>query len=285
MTHTERMTDEYPGERSYRGPLRALVLDWAGTTVDYGSRAPAAAFVETFAQHGVKISIEEAREPMGLAKRDHICAITEMPRVASKWRAAHGGPCTGEDIDELYAAFLPRQLGCIERYSDVIPGVPETIERCRQRGLAIGSSTGYTAEIMEVVMARARTQGFSPDAMLCASDIAEGRPAPWLIFENARRLGVYPMAAIAKVDDTAPGIEAGIHAGTWTIGIARTGNGVGLSEAELKGRSAAERTELIEKARGRLRQARAHYVVDSFEEILPVLDEIDERLWAGEMPL
>lgn len=277
--------DEYPGERSYRGPLKALVLDWAGTTVDYGSRAPAAAFVETFAQHGVEISIEEAREPMGRAKRDHIRAITEMPRVTSRWRAAHAGPCTDEDIDALYADFLPRQLRCIEQYSDVIPGVPETIERCRERGLKIGSSTGYTAEIMEVVVARARSQGFSPDAILCASDIAEGRPAPWLIFENARRLGVYPMAAIAKVDDTVAGIEAGLNAGTWTIGVARTGNGVGLSEAELKGRSAAERTELIEKARGRLRRAGSHYVVDSVSEILPVLDAIDERLAAGHAPL
>ena len=277
--------DEYPGERSYRGPLKALVLDWAGTTVDYGSRAPAAAFVETFAQHGVEISIEEAREPMGRAKRDHIRAITEMPRVTSRWRAAHAGPCTDEDIDALYADFLPRQLRCIEQYSDVIPGVSEAIGRCRKRGLKIGSSTGYTAEIMEVVVARARSQGFSPDAILCASDIAEGRPAPWLIFENARRLGVYPMAAIAKVDDTVAGIEAGINAGTWTIGVARTGNGVGLSEAELMGRSAAERTELIENARGRLRRAGSHYVVDSVSEILPVLDAIDERLAAGHAPL
>ena len=279
------MTDQYPGSRSYRGPLRALVLDWAGNTVDYGSRAPAAAFTETFAQHGVVISIEEAREPMGRAKRDHIRAITEMPRVASRWRDAHGGPCTNQDIDALYADFLPRQLHCIEQYSDVIPGVPEIIQRCRERGLEIGSSTGYTAEIMEVVMARARAQGFSPDAMLCASDIAEGRPAPWLIFENARRLGVYPMAAIAKVDDTVAGIEAGINAGTWTIGVARTGNGVGLSEAELNDRSAAERTELVEKARGRLHRAGSHYVVDSVSEILPVLDAIDERLAAGHAPL
>jgi phosphonoacetaldehyde hydrolase len=222
---------------------------------------------------------------MGREKRDHIRAITEMPRVASAWRAVHGGPCTDKDIDELYADFLPRQLRCIGHYSDVIPGVSETIERCRKRGLKIGSSTGYTREIMEVVMARARKQGFSPDAMLCASDIAEGRPAPWLIFENARRLGVYPMAAIATLDDTVAGIEAGLNAGTWTIGVAKTGNEVGLSEAELNARSAAERTELIEKARGRLRQARPHHVVDSVSEILPVLDEINERLAAGHTPL
>jgi phosphonoacetaldehyde hydrolase len=279
------MMDEYSGERSYRGPLKALILDWAGTVVDYGSRAPAVAFVEVFAQRGVGISMEEAREPMGRAKRDHIRAITEMPRVASRWRAVHGRPCTEEDIDELYADFLPRQLRCIGEYSDLIPGVSETIEACRQRGLRIGSSTGYTAEIMEVVMDRARTQGFWPEAMVCASDIAEGRPAPWLIFENARRLGVYPMAAIAKVDDTVAGIEAGLNAGTWTIGVAKTGNGVGLSEAELERRSAAERGQLIENARLRLRRARSHYVVDSVSDILPVLDEIDRRLAAGQTPL
>jgi phosphonoacetaldehyde hydrolase len=277
--------DEYSGERSYRGPLKALVLDWAGTTVDYGCRAPAVAFVEVFAERGVEISVQEAREPMGRAKRDHIREITEMPRVASEWRAVHGGACTEKDIDELYADFLPRQLRCIGEYSDLIPGVAETIAKCRARGLEIGSSTGYTTELIEVVMARALEQGFAPDAMLCASDIAEGRPAPWLIFENARRLGVYPMAAIAKIDDTVAGIEAGLNAGTWTIGVAKTGNEVGLSEAELDGRSAAERTQLIERARGRLRQARAHYVVDSVPEILPVLDEIDRRLAAGDTPL
>jgi phosphonoacetaldehyde hydrolase len=279
------MMDEFTGQRSYRGPLKALVLDWAGTCVDYGSRAPAAVFVEVFGHRGVEITVGEAREPMGRAKHAHIRAIGEMPRVAAEWKAVHGRPFESKDIDELYADFLPRQLRCIGRYSDVIPGVAETIDACRRRGLKIGSSTGYTTEIMEVVMARAREQGFAPDAMLCASDIADGRPAPWLIFENARRLGVYPMAAIVKIDDTVAGIEAGLNAGTWTIGVAKTGNGVGLSECELANRPEAERTALIDDARGLLREARAHYVVDGVAEILPVLDDIEKRLATGETPL
>jgi phosphonoacetaldehyde hydrolase len=277
--------DEYARRRAYRGPLKALVLDWSGTTVDYGSRAPAVVFVEVFAERGVEITIQEAREPMGRAKRDHIRAIAEMPSVMSKWQEVHGRPCTENDMDELYADFLPRQLRCIERYSEVIPGVVETIEACRERGLRIGSSTGYTAEIMEVVVARARKQGFEADVMLCASDGFEGRPAPWLIFENARRLGIFPMAAIAKIDDTVAGIEAGLNAGTWTIGVAKTGNEVGLSEAELNDLPAADRTALIEHASARLRQAGAHYVVGGVRDILPVLGEIDERLAAGQTPL
>jgi phosphonoacetaldehyde hydrolase len=253
--------------------------------VDYGSRAPAVVFVEVFSQHGVEITIDEAREPMGHAKRVHIQAITEMPRVASAWRQVHGRACAEQDIDRLYADFLPRQLECIERYSEVIPGVPEVIDECRRRGLKIGSSTGYTEEIVSVVMVQAERQGLAPDAMVCASDIAEGRPAPWLIFENARRLGVYPMAAIAKVDDTAAGIEAGLNAGTWTIAVARTGNAVGLSEVELNERSAEETRALVERARRQLSEARPHYVIDGVPDILPVLDEINARLAAGETPL
>ena len=47
----------------------AVIFDWAGTVVDFGSRAPAGAFVEVFRRHGVAISIAEARGPMGSEKR------------------------------------------------------------------------------------------------------------------------------------------------------------------------------------------------------------------------
>jgi phosphonoacetaldehyde hydrolase len=93
------------------------------------------------------------------------------------------------------------------------------------------------------------------------------------------------MAAIVKIDDTIAGIEAGLNAGTWTIGVARTGNEVGLTEEELNARPPAEREALIERARARLHHARAHYVVDGVSDILPVLDEIDQRLAGGETPL
>jgi hypothetical protein len=44
--------DAFRYERRYRGPLRAVVLDGAGTIADYGSRAPAMVFVEVFRREG-----------------------------------------------------------------------------------------------------------------------------------------------------------------------------------------------------------------------------------------
>ncbi len=62
--------------------IRAVVFDWAGTIVDFGSLAPMGAFVRLFENHGVVISIETARLPMGLPKLAHIQALGEIPEVA-----------------------------------------------------------------------------------------------------------------------------------------------------------------------------------------------------------
>jgi phosphonoacetaldehyde hydrolase len=87
--------------------LKAVVFDWAGTTIDYGSRAPMGAFVEVFAQFKVEISIPEARRPMGLPKRDHIKALVSDQNIAARWQRAHGQAPTDRDVDRVYAVFVP----------------------------------------------------------------------------------------------------------------------------------------------------------------------------------
>ena len=51
--------------------IDAVIFDWAGTIVDFGSFAPTQVLVDAFAAAGVAITLDEARGPMGLAKRDH----------------------------------------------------------------------------------------------------------------------------------------------------------------------------------------------------------------------
>ena len=63
--------------------VKAVILDWAGTTVDFGCQAPVRVLREIFDAARVSITSEEARENMGLAKRDHIWTILSNPRVAA----------------------------------------------------------------------------------------------------------------------------------------------------------------------------------------------------------
>ena len=50
----------YSYRRTYRGPIQAALLDWAGTTMDFGCMAPAVVFVKVFERAGVPISMRRA---------------------------------------------------------------------------------------------------------------------------------------------------------------------------------------------------------------------------------
>ena len=270
-----------PAPAPAAAPIRAVVLDWAGTIVDFGSCAPVAAFSEAFAMHGAPVTLEQARGPMGKAKREHIAAIGAMPEVAGAWRARHGRAFEERDIDAIYATFLPIQEASVERFSEPIEGAVEAVAALRARGIGIGSSTGYTRPIMERVMRVAAAKGLRVDEMQCATDDPKGRPFPWMIFENMRRLGVHPPGAVVTVDDTTVGIEAGVNAGTWTVGVAATGNLVGLDAAAFGALAAAERAECTARARARLVGAGAHVVVDGVWDLPRAVDLIEGEIARG----
>ena len=270
-------------QSAYR--IQAVVFDWAGTTIDYGSRAPAIVFQQVFRERGIKITVDQARGPMGMAKRAHIASIAALPEISQEWTAQHGSPPTDADIDAMYDEFLPLQKSVLKEHCQLIPGVTETIEHCRSRGLRIGSSTGYTRELMEVVSAAAKERGYEPDCVLCAEDAPAGRPAPYLLFESAIRLGVFPMWSFIKVDDTTVGIEAGINAGCWTVGVTLSGNLTGLSEAEVADLTASEKQQYCDRAEEKLRAAGAHYVMESVADFPQVLEQIVQRAANGERPV
>ena len=271
-------------ERPYRGPLKAIIFDWAGTISDYGSRAPAVVFVELFRRHGVPITIAQARGPMGLHKRDHIAAILAMPAVAAMWREQHGRESNEDDVSEMYKEQTVLQLACLRDYSALIPGALETISACRQRRLKIGSTTGYNRAMLDVLLQEAKDRGLSPDCAICVDDVPAGRPHPYMALRAAIELQVYPMESIVKVGDTVPDIDEGRNAGMWTIGVTKTGNELGLSDAEIAALSAAELSRRLERASRTLSEAGAHYVVESVGDVPPVLNEIDARLAGGERP-
>jgi phosphonoacetaldehyde hydrolase len=275
---------EFHYQRSYRGPLKGVIFDWAGTTIDYGCLAPAGVFIDVFRRRDVPISTDEAREPMGAHKRVHIRMVTEMPAVAKRWREIHGKPCTEEDIEAMYQDFLPRQLECLTKYCDLIPGTLETIAAIRERGLKVGSTTGYTSEIMQVLAPEAKRRGYEPDSTICASDVPAGRPEPWMCFANAQMLRIWPMEACVKVGDTLSDIDEGLNAGMWTVGLVRTGNEMGLSEDDLNRLPADEYCRRRNRACERMNRAGAHYVVDGISDVIPILNDIERRLANGEHP-
>ena len=265
--------------------VRGVAFDISGTVLDYGSCGPSEAFVALFARHGVAISAAEARGPMGAAKRDHIAAILKVPAVAARWAATHGGsPPSEAEIDAMHDQFTPLLLELLPNFCGVIPGVLGVVTALRARGVAVWNTTGFHSSQMPPVIAGAAAGGYVPDGWLTPDVVGGGRPAPWMLFEAARRANVYPMSAWVKVGDTPLDVAEGRAAGCWVVALTRCGNEVGLSEGELAGLPKGEADALVAAARSKLAACGPHYIIESVAGLLPVLDDITARMARGEKP-
>ena len=264
--------------------LGAVVFDWAGTTQDHGSLAPVGAFVQAFGEFGVSISMAQAAGPMGIYKLDHIRAIASYPAVAKEWRRVHGAAASEEDMLAVYRAMVPIQEAVLPRFCDLIAGTVEVMSEVRARGYKIGSTTGYPRSVGEIAAREAARRGYEPDVMVCADEVPAGRPEPWMLLRSMESLRVFPPRAVVKVGDTRADIDEGLNAGTWTVGVTRTGTYVGLSEGELAALTADDRAGRIRAAGEILRNQGAHYLIESIAELPPVLDDIEIRLALGERP-
>jgi len=268
----------------FRGPLKLAVLDLAGTVVDFGSRAPAGAFVELFAREGIRVSEVDVRGPMGMHKRDHIAAICALPAVAAQWQAKRGGAVGDNDIQALYEAFIPMQIEVLPDYTDPVPGAAEAIGALRARGLRIGFTTGYSRDMMNIVLNAAARYGVIADTAVCGTDVPTGRPAPWMALECARRTGIYPPVACIKFGDTIVDVEAGRNAGMWSIGAAISGNMTGLSLADWEALPKNERQGFRAKAKRAMHAVGAHAVIDSVRDLPAIVDRINTIMQKGGGP-
>ncbi|AEE67528.1 MULTISPECIES: phosphonoacetaldehyde hydrolase [Bordetella] len=264
--------------------LEALVFDWAGTLVDFGSFAPTKVFVDAFARFGVQISLEQARGPMGMGKWDHIRALCNDAAIARQYQEQFGRLPTDEDVTAIYERFLPMQLEKVAEYSQPIPGAIELLHGLRQRGLKLGSCSGYPAAVMQRVLERAEREGLALDYVVASDDVPRSRPAPAMALRNVVELGIADVAGCVKVDDTAPGVEEGRRAGMWTVGLLLSGNAAGLSLEQFLSLDEAGREAARDRARAELQAGAPHYLIDTVADLPPVLADIETRLAAGQRP-
>jgi len=265
--------------------LEAVIFDWAGTLVDFGSLAPTQIFVDAFKSFDIHITLEQARGPMGLSKWQHIQALLAEPAIALQWQQCNGHAPTEQDIDAIYSRFMPMQIAKVGEYSHGIAGVAATLSWLRSKGLKIGSCSGYPRQVLDVLLPLAAAEGIAPDHVVAGDELAAGgRPGPYMALANVLALRIGDVAACIKVDDTVPGIEEGIRAGMWSVGISLSGNEAGVTPEQLAQLTSEQVAGLRSRAEARLRAAGAHYVIDSVADLPAVVALIETRLQAGQRP-
>ena len=258
--------------------IECVIMDWAGTAVDYGCFAPVSAFIESFNAIGISITAEEARRPMGLTKIDHIRALFQMERIGEAFYQKYGRKYNETDVQGRYAEFQRLLFATLREYTGPISGVIQTIDTLRCRGIKIGSTTGYTKEMMDVVVPAAAENGYRVDNYVTSDNLPAGRPYPYMIYKNMCDLGVPSRFSVLKYGDTISDIKEGINAGVWTVGVILGSNELGLTEDEVQKMPAEELKKRMMEVRERMYAAGAHYVVESIEELPALIDCINTRM-------
>ncbi len=257
--------------------IHSILFDLAGTTIDCGCMAPVAVFIEIFRRRGVLVTVAEARGPMGTHKREHIRRMCAEPRITAAWASATGRTPTAEDVDAMYAEAEPLQVACLPQHAEPIPGFLAVLGQLRASGVRVGATTGYTAPMVDVLRPLIVARGWEPDVLVCSSDVPAGRPAPYMNHVAAMRLGAPSVAACVVVGDTVVDMQAARNAGMWAVGVALTGNEVGLGALALAELTAERRREHRERAEATLVQAGAHVVVDSVADLPAALATLNAR--------
>lgn len=258
--------------------IKMVVFDWAGTTVDYGSCAPADVFRLIFNDAGIELTCEEINGPMGMEKKAHIRSIFSFERVSALWKEKHGKAWCEEDVENLYTAFEEKLYTVVSEYSKPIDGVVDTVKWLRENDIKVGSTTGYNNKIMEKVIHAAEEKGYSPDCIVTPDITGAGRPTPFMLYECMRKLNVYPIECVVKVGDTLADIYEGKNAGAWSVGILTGSSLLGLTEEEYKNKDGERIVELKEATTKKYLDAGADFVIDNITELPSLIKKINETL-------
>lgn len=265
--------------------IEGVILDWDGTTIDFGCLAPVNVFMKIFKNAGIDVTMEEARAPMGMLKIDHIRAMLSMPKISLSWQEKFGRTFVEQDVKNLYDEFEPALLDSLSVYTDPIPEVVEAVKILREQGLKIGSTTGYTQSMMNIVVPNALTKGYEPDFYITPdSTNSLGRPYPYMIYRNMEALKLSASWKVVKVGDTVLDIKEGLNAGVWTVGVIIGSSEMGLSSDEFNALSKEDQETVITKTERIFLNCGADFTIKSMSELPQLIERINGHLSEGRIP-
>lgn len=272
-------------KKLYKGKIQAVIFDWAGTTVDYGCFAPLIAVKEIFNKYGIEPTMKQIRKPMGLAKIDHITKMLKMKDIKKQWKEKYGKKPKKDDILKLYSEFEKALFSILPDYAKPIDKVVKTVNELKKQGIKIGSTTGYTSEMIDIILPLAREMGYNPDSIVASSDVPKGRPSPLMCYQNMINLNIHHPEAVIKVGDTLADIKEGINSGMWSVGVIYGSSVLGLSEREVEEMPEKKLKKKAKKVKKKYKKKGAHYIIKTMDELLDIIPEIEKKLEEGIKPV
>jgi phosphonoacetaldehyde hydrolase len=146
---------------------------------------------------------------MGLEKKEHIRRMCQLPEVRAQWEQRYGR----SPMKTMWRPILRIDRNHDGRHHRPIMPNPSR-DCCRivdgmRNAISKSAPAPATRTHDGALVPAAAENGYSPDCVVCSSDVPAGRPFPWMCYQNAIRLQVYPFAAMIKIGDTISDIQEG----------------------------------------------------------------------------
>lgn len=183
------------------GSLKLVIFDIAGTIIeDHGEVVRA--FAAALEKHGIPFTDSELQEWKGASKREVIRHFVER----------QGEPSASQLIEAVYSDFRELLEGHYMREVVPIAGANRTFAWLRERGIQIATTSGFYHEVANLILEKAGWREVFA-ANISSSDVARGRPAPFMIFRAMEATGVTSVREVMNVGDTPLDLQAGSNAG------------------------------------------------------------------------
>jgi phosphonatase-like hydrolase len=192
---------------------KLIVFDMAGTVIEDAGEVPAA-FTAVLRSHEIEITSDSLRDVRGASKREVIQRFVERQLGGSKADVLARS-------EEIYNSFRSTLAGMYEKDGvQEIAGTTETFTWLQQHGVRVALNTGFDRTITDILLNTMRWDRDLINAVICGDDVAQGRPAPYLIFRAMELSGVTSVHQVTNVGDTVLDLQAGQNAGVrYNIGV------------------------------------------------------------------
>tara|TARA_Y100000389_G_C17430182_1_gene502094 strand:- start:602 stop:1534 length:933 start_codon:yes stop_codon:yes gene_type:complete len=278
--------------KTYNKQIKGIILNNSGTFIDPFSIAPTIAFVKVFKKFGINISMKESRIPMGIKKDLHIKELLKIPDIQNKWINKYCRKSNNEDIKNIYKEFIPIQLEILPKYCNLVPKVVETIDLIKKKEIKFGITSEFSREISNCILENIEDTELLFENIVAQDDYNNSNIClktglqPYMIYKNMEKLNITEIDTIIKVDNTIRGLQEGINAGCWTIGITNYSNYMNIDSIEQwENMSNKEKYNRRKYVKQKMKEkSGAHYIINEFEELIAVIEDINTRLYLGEKP-
>ena len=207
-----------PSAKAAPARIRLIVLDVGGTIIQDHGDVPDA-LQSAFAKRGITVTLDEIAKWRGASKR-------EVVRHFASERSKTTGPKLDAICDAVYKDFTAQ---AIEAYRNVPPiaGAEMVFQHLGSQGFLLATTTGFGREIAASIFQRLQWEKYFA-AMITSDDVAQGRPAPYMIFHALEAARVSNVAEVMAVGDTPLDLQAGTNAGV--RGVVGVLSGAGKKE-------------------------------------------------------